>query len=132
MNRTGNTSKCRTEDRSRKPHRNRNQGSTVIEVTLIMGLVLVVIFLILTMLLGVWKQAEAHADMMTVEQDGTAQQDHEICTEVAGDRIIYSKKVCVELVRGYAVKCREYQIERNTETEQRLRRWQLFGNLLSD
>lgn len=97
-----------------------------------MSLVLVVIFLILTMLLGVWKQAEAHADMMTVEQDGTAQQDHEICTEVAGARIMYSKKVCVELVRGYAVKSSEYQIERDTETEQRLRRWQLFGNLLSD
>lgn len=112
--------------------RNRNQGSTIVEVTLIMSLVLVVIFLVLTMLLGVWKQAEAHADMMMVEQDAAVKQNHEICTEVAGDRIIYSQKVCVELVRGYAVKSREYQIERKTETEQRLRRWQLFGNLLSE
>ena len=81
---------------------------------------------------GMHKKTGGSKQRQKVEQDGTAQQDHEICTEVAGDRIIYSKKVCVELVRGYAVKSREYQIERNTETEQRLRRWQLFGNLLSD
>ena len=38
----------------------------------------------------------------------------------------------LKLVQGYAIKKTEYQIERKRGTEQRLRRWQLLGNILSD
>ncbi len=114
----------------RKGSRERNAGSAVIEVTLIMSMVLLVIMLLLTMLLGEWKQAEAHADMMLCIEENQRQPDDRI--ETHGERIIYSQNVNIKLVQGYAIKKTEYQIERKRGTEQRLRRWQLLGNILSD
>lgn len=117
----------------RKGSRERNAGSAVIEVTLIMSMVLLVIMLLLlTMLLGEWKQAEAHADMMLCIEENQRQPDDRIETETHGERIIYSQNVNIKLVQGYAIKKTEYQIERKRGTEQRLRRWQLLGNILSD
>ena len=113
----------------RKGSRERNAGSAVIEVTLIMSMVLLVIMLLLTMLLGEWKQAEAHADMMLCIEENQRQPDDRIETET---RIIYSQNVNIKLVQGYAIKKTEYQIERKRGTEQRLRRRQLLGNILSD
>ena len=116
----------------RKGCRDWNTGSAVIEVTLIMSMVLLVIMLLLTMLLGEWKQAETHADMMLCLGENQRQPDDRIETETHGERIIYSQNVNIELAQGYAIEKTEYQIERKRETEQRLRRWQLLGDILSD
>lgn len=116
----------------RKGCRERNAGSAVIEVTLIMSMVLLVIMLLLTMLLGEWKQAEAHADMMLCIGENQRQPDDRIEIETHGERIIYSQNVNIKLVQGYAIEKTEYQIERKRGTEQKLRRWQLLGNILSD
>ena len=116
----------------RKGCRERNTGSAVIEVTLIMSIVLLVIILLLTMLLGEWKQAEAHADMMLCSEADIKQRNEKTETEIDGECIIYSRKVNIKLVQGYAIEKTEYQIERKAGTEQRLRRWQLLGDILSD
>lgn len=107
-----------------------NCGSAIVEVTMIMSLVLMILFLLLTMLLSGWQQTQAHAGLMLLTGSGEKNQE-ETC-EVKNGRSIYSEKVHIELVKGYSIDKTEYHIERQTETEEKLRRWQMFGDTISD
>lgn len=105
-------------------------GSAIVEVTMIMSLVLMILFLLLTMLLGGWQQAQAHAGLMLLADRSERQQEEKCETE--NGRIVYSESVHIEIVKGYSIDKTEYQIERQTETEEKLRRWQIFGDAISD
>lgn len=108
-----------------------NRGSAIVEVTMIMSLILMVLFLLLTMLLGGWQQAQAHADLMLLT-DRSKNMQEEVKCEQTNDRIIYQKKTHLELIKGYSIDKTEYQIERQTAAEEKLRRWQLIGDTISD
>lgn len=120
----------------------KNRGSTIIEVTLIMPMILMIMVLFITMLLSALQQAKAHAGLMItwteeayvdemnstnerrsgtnpLEQPGILQQDVRV----------FSEEVTLEMVNGYEITSTEQQKIRITETEKCLRRWQLFGSV---
>lgn len=112
----------------------RNQGSAIVEVTMIMPFLLLVMILLLSLLLGVLKQAEVHTDLMWYSISEKLQNGK--CTEVAisaqGDKIIYSQQAELTLVKGYEIVSREQQVIRVSKVEDNLRRWQLIGYIASE
>lgn len=119
----------------------RNRGSMIIEVTLIMPLILMLIVLLITLLLAVLRQAKVHSALMTEytshENEKVNKVERmDILTDVEeetkGDRRIYSKSTELMLVQRYGIASTEQQVIRMSNVEDRLRRWQVFGDMLSE
>lgn len=125
----------------RRGTRLRNQGSMIIEVTLIMPVILMLMVLFLTLLLSVLRQAEVHSALMTeyimYENSGAAEWEgkdtaFEGSADVVGDRRIYSGEAEITLIRGYGISSVEQQVVRISDIEEKLRRWQMLGDLGSE
>lgn len=109
--------------------RQKNGGSTVVEVTLIMPIILMIMVLFITMLISVLQQAKIHAELMIKAVD-EAVLSNTILPEA--DKQVYEQKVEVELVQGYPIISKEQIIYRNTNTEECLRRWQLVESFVTE
>lgn len=113
-----------------------NHGSMIIEVTLIMPVILLLMILFITLLLSVFQQAKVHSTLMmehTEDKDhGGSRENDGYSVEVQGDRRIYSKPVEVVLVQGYGITSVEQQVMRVSDIENKLRRWQLVGDMVSE
>lgn len=118
-----------------------NQGSMIIEITLIMPVILMFMVLFLTLLLSVLRQAEVHSALMTeyvmYENSGAAKWEEydtglEASADVVGDRRIYSEEANVALIQGYGISSVEQQVVRISDIEGKLRRWQMLGELGSE
>lgn len=119
----------------------RNRGSMIIEVTLIMSLILMIMVLLITLLLAVLRQAEVHSALMTEytshenkRADEVERMDilTDVEKETKGDRRIYSKSTELMLVQRYGIVSTEQQVIRMSNVEDKLRRWQVFGDVLSE
>lgn len=102
-----------------------NQGSAIIEVTLIISVILMIMVLFITILLGVLRQAEVHATLMTEYEKLQG-------SNTKGDCLIYSEQTKITLVQGYEVSSVEQQVVRISKVEDNLRRWQIFGDMVSE
>lgn len=112
-----------------------NRGSATIEVTLIMPILLMLMTLFITMLLGVFQQAEVHSRLMydsAVGEEEKYQQNDSVHILFQKDKIIYSQGVKVSFVRGYEVSSKEQQVSRSSNVEDNLRRWQVLGDFGSE
>lgn len=114
--------------RKNKEWKYQNQGSAIVEVTLIMPIILMIMVLFITMLLGVLRQAETHAQLMLayVDTDGKEQEG-----KVLQDAQVYSEAVVVKLARGYEIYSEEEQILRTSVTEEKIRRWQILEGVVA-
>ena len=112
----------------------RNQGSAIVEVTMIMPVLLLIMVLLLSLLLGVLKQAEVHTDLMwySISEKLQNEQSTEVIISTQGDKIIYSQQAELTLVKGYEIVSREQQVIRVSKVEDNLRRWQLLGYIVSE
>lgn len=112
----------------------RNQGSAIIEVTMIMPFLLLIMVLLLSLLLGVIKQAKVHTDLMwySISENTQHEQSIEVKTSTQGDKIIYSQQAELTLVKGYEIVSQERQVIRISKVEDNLRRWQMLGYFASE
>lgn len=112
----------------------RNQGSAIVEVTMIMPVLLLIMVLLLSLLLGVLKQAEVHTNLMrcSISEKLQNEQSTEVIISTQGDKIIYSQQAEFALVKGYDIVSQEQQVIRVSKVEDNLRRWQLIGYIASE
>lgn len=129
-----------------------NQGSTTIEVSLIMPLILLVVVLIITLLLSDLQQAGIHSELVvySVEQIISRREsvdkknigNHElmhVTQSIPGytknrqeDVFIYTGKAELELAADYAITETVEQRIREVEVEKYMRRWQMLGEAVSE
>lgn len=117
-----------------------NQGSMIIEVSLIMPVILMILVLLLTLLFSVFRQAEVHSALMTkytmYENSRTEEKGKNTASEgkadAYGDRRIYSGKAEITWIQGYEISSVEQQIVRISDVEDKLRRWQMLGDLVPE
>lgn len=111
----------------------KNRGSAVIEVTLLMPLILLIMTVLLTMLLGGLKQAEIHSGLMHYSlSNEQSLNSPEIEVSNKADKVIYTQVAGLTLVPGYEMLSKEQQVARVSHVEEHLRRWQLLGNIASE
>lgn len=106
-----------------------NRGSAIVEVTLIMPVILILMVLFITMLLGGLQQAKTHASLMMEYTDESVIEKTAVFEK---DYQVYTQTVELEFVQGYPLHSIEQQIIRSTSEEERIRRWQVFGSLVSE
>lgn len=111
-----------------------NRGSTVVEVTLIMPILLMMMVLFITMLLGVFQQAYVHSGLMydSAEDESVDWDNPEIILSVQGDRKTFSRNVNIEFVQGYSISSDIRQTVRISGAEEKLRRWQVIGGMAAE
>lgn len=111
-----------------------NQGSTIIEVTLIMPVLLMMMVLFITLLLGVLQQANVHSELMyySAEPERDDKQGPSVAISVQGDKKAYSQQVDVTLIEGYGISYDVTQTIRISNVEENLRRWQMLGDLVTE
>ncbi len=118
-----------------------NQGSMIIEVTLIMPVILMILVLLLTLLFSVFRQAEVHSALMpkyTMYENSRTEEEKgkntasEGKADAYGDRRIYSEKAEITWIQGYEISSVEQQIVRISDVEDKLRRWQMLGDLVPE
>lgn len=112
----------------------RNQGSAIVEVTMIMPILLLIMVLLLSLLLGVLGQAKIHTGLMrcSISEKLQNEQSTEVIISTQGDKIIYSQQAEFALVKGYDMVSQEQQVIRVSKVEENLRRWQLLGYIVSE
>ncbi len=111
---------------SQKNNRQSNKGSAVVEATCIMPLILMVTALCISMMLAVFQQAKVHSNLMFTYTDVTGSPD---ARPLLTDKKVYSEQVKSEPVTGYAIRSTERHVVRCSDTDQKLRRWQLLGHM---
>lgn len=105
--------------------RQKNRGSATLEITLLMPMVLMILILILTMLISALQQAQVHGELMIYYAD----------VEALGRKTgkeIYKEETELQLVQGYELRSVQQQVVRYSETQDRLRRWQILEGLLEE
>lgn len=115
-----------------------NQGSAVIEVTLIMPILLLIMVLMITLLLSVWKQAEIHMKLVTYSAEQRL--GGSVCTKEPEGMVQSAEKDCniysavseLELLSQYGISVTLNQTMRDSDTQQVLRRWQLVEAIISE
>ncbi len=114
----------------------KNQGSATLEVTLIMPLILLIMVLFITMLSGVYYQAELHSDLVVYsiesERENCLEKNEDVRRIEKNDLFIYSQEGMIQFVKQYELEFYIEQKKRVSDTEEKLRRWQLFGNVISE
>ena len=121
----------------------RNRGSATIEITLVMPVILLVTVLCISLLLGEFEQVKKHMELVvygvTLEITGEGDSDNpvkqsdnpEIKQRKDNMIKVYYSQGEVQLVKGYGV---SYQVEykmRDSNSIERIRRWQLLGDIVS-
>lgn len=111
-----------------------NRGSTILEVTLIMPILLMMMVLFITMLLGVFQQAKIHSELMfySAGQEESNWQNSAVTLSVQKDKRTFSQKTSVTLVQGYDISCEVTQTVRSSSVEDNLRRWQILGDMAAE
>lgn len=113
-----------------------NQGSTIVEVTIWMPLVLLVTVLMITMLLSILQQSGLHSGLVVDSVEEQLQEGSKLAASqngrMEGDVRIYSEQSSVQLALGYSVNESVEQRLRVKDVEQRIRGWQLIGDTISE
>ena len=112
------------KEKSRRNEK-RNRGSATLEITLLMPMVLMILILILTMLISALQQAQVHGELMIYYAD----------VEALGKKTgmeIYEEETELQLIKGYELHSVQHQVVRYSETQDRLRRWQVFEELFEE
>lgn len=110
-----------------------NKGSTTIEVTLIMGILLLLTFLFIALMLAGLQQGVAHGELM--EKNLITRTDQElskqgISYEYEGNQRCMQENLDMELIRGYGIAGKvEVRMNRSNGQEQ-IRRWRTLGNFV--
>lgn len=128
---------------------NNNRGSTTIEITLLMPVILLFTVLMITLLLADLQQARIHSELVvySVEQElakeeesrnrnnrqikmeGTAQDKAD---RKEDDNIVYTSQSRFRIAVGYEIEEHLEQRIRSVEEIKRIRRWQMVGSAISE
>lgn len=131
-----NNHKKHKENQKYKNHNNhKNQGSATLEVTLIMPVILFLMVLFITMLLGVYRQAELHSNLVVYSVESNWEnclKEHEDARRMENDDlVIYSQEDTIQFTERYKLESYIEQKKRTSDIEEKLRRWQLLGDVIS-
>lgn len=112
----------------------KNQGSVIIEVTLIMPILLMMMVLFITMLLSVFQQARVHSDLMyySAGSENLDRDTFNIDLSIKGDKKTLVQDVSTGLIQGYNLSGKIQQTVRVSKVEENLRRWQVIGGLAAE
>ena len=127
---------------------NNNRGSTTIEITLWMPVILLVTVLMITLLLADLQQAKMHSELVvySVEHemakeegsrnrnDRRAEEEPAVYSVVSkeDDCVVYTSQSHYLIASGYEIGESLEQKIRSVDEIRRLRRWQLLGSAISE
>lgn len=116
--------------------KDKNRGSATIEVTFLMPILLFLMVLFITMLLGGYRQAKLHSDLVVYSVESGWGNRTEVNENVRkaeqNDLILYSQEDEIQFTKQYKLEFCLEQRKRISDTEEKLRRWQIFGIIISD
>ena len=128
---------------------NNNRGSTTIEITLLMPVILLVTVLMITLVLADLQQAKIHSELVVysveqelakeegsrnrknrqIEVEGSAQDKS---ARKEGDNIVYTSQSWFRIAAGYDIGENLEQRIRSVDEIRRIRRWQMVGSAISE